>query len=366
MNNTYKDAGVDIEEGYRAVEKYRDLAAKTMNSAVLNGIGSFAGMISLKEITAGMQEPVLVSGTDGVGTKLDIAFKMQKYDTVGIDCVAMCVNDVLCHGAKPLFFLDYLACGKLDASIAAELVKGVAVGCRETGCVLLGGETAEMPGFYDAGKYDIAGFAVGIVDKAKIVDGSLIREGDALVGIASSGPHSNGFSLIRKVLPDMNEDFGGMPIGMALLEPTRLYVKPILGLLEKIKIHGMAHITGGGFYENIPRMFSSPIHKALIRENSWTIPEIFTRIANACDPNADFKTNTLLKKQMFNTFNMGIGFVLALAPADVRTAIEYLDSVGFPAWEIGSVVSNRESANTSACADEANQDSKGSICFVSN
>ena len=349
----YKQAGVDIEEGYRAVDKYRELSAKTIDGksagAVLNGIGSFAGMYSLKEFFTDMKEPVLVSGTDGVGTKLDIAFKMKKYDTVGIDCVAMCVNDILCHGARPLFFLDYLACGKLDANVAAEIVKGVAVGCRETGSVLLGGETAEMPGFYDVGKYDIAGFSVGIVDRAKIVDGAQIREGDALVGIASSGPHSNGFSLIRKTLTDINEDFGGMPIGMALLEPTRLYVKPVLSLMEKIAIHGMAHITGGGFYENIPRMFKgdgSHAFDAVITEGSWTIPPIFARIAAGVNGAAKgtessgaelLKTDEALKKLMFNTFNMGIGFVMALAPADVRQAIEHLDSMGFPAYEIGKV-----------------------------
>ncbi|MDR0457113.1 MAG: phosphoribosylformylglycinamidine cyclo-ligase [Treponema sp.] len=351
----YKQAGVDIEEGYKAVGKYREFSAKTVDGkaagAVLNGIGSFAGMYSLKEFFAGMEEPVLVSGTDGVGTKLDIAFKMKKYDTVGIDCVAMCVNDILCHGARPLFFLDYLACGKLDADVAAEIVKGVAIGCRETGSVLLGGETAEMPGFYDAGKYDIAGFSVGIVDRAKIVDGAKIREGDTLVGIASSGPHSNGFSLIRKTLPDINEDFGGMPLGMALLEPTRLYVKPVLSLMEKIEIHGMANITGGGFYENIPRMFKdgSPVLDAVITEGSWTIPPIFARIAaaiNSADSSGPaaqkrgaelLKTDEVLRKQMFNTFNMGIGFVLALAPADARQAIEHLDTMNFPAYTIGKV-----------------------------
>jgi phosphoribosylformylglycinamidine cyclo-ligase len=376
MSIDYKQAGVNIEEGYRAVEQYRDLAQKTMNNAVLNGIGGFAGMYSLARICGGMEEPVLVSGTDGVGTKLDIAFKMKKFDTVGIDCVAMCVNDILCHGAQPLFFLDYLACGKLDAAVAAELVKGVAIGCRETGCVLLGGETAEMPGFYDNGKYDIAGFAVGIADRKKIVDGSQIREGDALVGIASSGPHSNGFSLIRKVLPDMNEDFGGMPIGMALLEPTRLYVKPILGLMKHIEIHGMAHITGGGFYENIPRMFRGDrsAFNAVITENSWTVPPIFARIAAgcACTDNAPhnavsgrdaqilgaelLKSNAGLSRQMFNTFNMGIGFVLAIAPADARTAIEHLDSAGFPAWEIGRVEK----------AGEADPSAKGTVRFAAN
>ena len=353
---------MDIAEGYRAVDKYRELSAQTANAAVLNGIGSFAGMYSLKEFFSGGAEPVLVSGTDGVGTKLDIAFKMGKYDTVGIDCVAMCVNDILCHGARPLFFLDYLACGKLNADVAALIVKGVAVGCRETGSVLLGGETAEMPGFYDPEKYDIAGFAVGIVDRSQIVDGSKIREGDVLVGIASSGPHSNGFSLIRTVIPDLREDFGGMPIGMALLEPTRLYVKPVLGLMEKMVIHGMAHITGGGFYENIPRMFhaSETPYVAVIRKGSWPIPPIFARIAFGCHQsnagiaangkNAEalgaglLETDPALRRQMFNTFNMGIGFVLALAPKDARQAIEHLDGAGFPAWEIGEIARAAESA----------------------
>ncbi len=356
----YKQAGVDIEEGYKAVGKYRELAAGTMNRAVINDIGSFAGMFSLKELIeagAGMADPVLVSGTDGVGTKLDVAFRMKKYDTVGIDCVAMCVNDVLCHGARPLFFLDYLACGKLDADVAAAMVKGVAVGCRETGSVLLGGETAEMPGFYDEGKYDIAGFSVGIVDRSKIVDGRDIRDGDVLVGIASSGPHSNGFSLIRKVLPDLDEDFGGMPLGRALLEPTRLYVKPVLALMDKVKIRGMAHITGGGFYENIPRMFAAP-HTALIKEGSWTIPSIFGRIAygaSAAGAGAAgsgrlrgaaaqaagtelLASDPDLRRRMFNTFNMGIGFVVALSPSDADEAIGFLDHLGFPAWKIGTVV----------------------------
>jgi phosphoribosylformylglycinamidine cyclo-ligase len=259
----------------------------------------------------------------------------------------MCVNDILCHGARPLFFLDYLACGKLDAEKAALLVKGVAAGCRETGTVLLGGETAEMPGFYGDGVYDMAGFAVGIVDRKKIIDGGNIRAGDALVGLASSGPHSNGFSLIRKVIPDLDEDFGGMPVGMALLEPTRLYVKPILGLLERVNIRGMAHITGGGFYENIPRMFPKspegrPVFDACIARNSWVVPPIFERIAGGLAEGTAsgaelLKTEKAVRKLMFNTYNMGIGFVLALDPADSREAIEYLDGGGFPAWEIGRV-----------------------------
>jgi len=375
----YKQAGVDIEEGYRAVGKYRELAAATANNAVLNSIGSFAGMYSLKEFK--LEEPVLVSGTDGVGTKLDIAIRMKKYDTVGIDCVAMCVNDILCHGARPLFFLDYLATGKLDAAVAAEIVKGVSIGCRETGMALLGGETAEMPGFYDEGKYDIAGFAVGIVDRKKIITGEKIREGDALLGIASSGPHSNGFSLIRKVIPDLNEDFGGMPIGRALLEPTRLYVKPVLSLMEKMEIRGMAHITGGGFHENVPRMFGCPATpdssgvlgsaqnssntsqlSAVIRdplgpayEGRWKVPAVFARIAYGVK-NHDAKNTAPLtpaavqeageeilrsdqeiKKLMFNTYNMGIGLVLALAPEDAQQAAAFLEDQGFPAWEIGRV-----------------------------
>jgi len=348
----YKQAGVDIEEGYRAAAHYKGLSEMTINHAVLGGVGGFAGLYSLKGFLSGigaMEEPVLVSGTDGVGTKLDIAFKLKKFDTVGIDCVAMCVNDVLCVGARPLFFLDYLACGKLDAEVAAEIVKGVAIGCRETGSALLGGETAEMPGFYENGKYDIAGFSVGIVDRKKIVDGSKICEGDALLGISSSGTHSNGFSLIRKIITDLNEDFGGMPIGMALLEPTRLYVKPVLRLMEKIEVRGMAHITGGGFYENIPRIFGKQKYTAVIRQGSWDIPPIFARIAAGCynagcsgrlaqKQGAELlKVDAALQKQMFNTFNMGIGFVLALSPSDVKTAKEHLDDSGFPSWEIGYV-----------------------------
>jgi phosphoribosylformylglycinamidine cyclo-ligase len=352
----YKQAGVNIEEGYRAVDKYRDLAEATRSGAVLNGIGSFAGMLSLGGAAAGMEEPVLVSGTDGVGTKLDIAFRLKKYDTVGIDCVAMCVNDVICHGARPLFFLDYLACGKLDADVAADLVKGVAIGCRETGSVLLGGETAEMPGFYDEGKYDLAGFSVGIVDKKRIIDGRNIQAGDVLVGIASSGPHSNGFSLIRSVLPDLDEDFGGMPLGYALLEPTRLYARPILRLMEQIEPRGMAHITGGGFYENIPRIFAAPVFDAVIRDGAWAIPPIFARIAAGVAGLRErgaaaqaggaklLETGAALRKQMFGVFNMGVGFVLALAPGDSKRAIELLDDLGYPAWELGRVAAGNGTA----------------------
>jgi phosphoribosylformylglycinamidine cyclo-ligase len=304
-----------------------------------------------------------------VGTKLDIAFKMKKYDTVGIDCVAMCVNDILCHGARPLFFLDYLACGKLDADVAASLVKGGATGCREAGAVLLGGETAEMPGFYDEGKYDIAGFAVGIVDRKKIVDGSKIREGDALLGIASSGVHSNGYSLIRKVIPDLSEDFGGMPIGRALLEPTRIYVKPVLALMNEVEIRGMANITGGGFYENVPRIFGCSVTpnsqlSAVIRDplkagydGEWRIPPIFERIAYGIKNGEEIlRTDDEIKKLMFNTYNMGVSFVLAIAPEDVQKAAALLEDMGFPAWEIGAVEKSPGTARSAASA--------GAIRFV--
>ena len=250
---TYKEAGVNIEEGYRSVKLIKEYASRTMSEYVLNGLGSFAGMVELPE---GYKKPVLVSGTDGVGTKLELAFKTKKYDTVGIDCVAMCVNDILCHGAKPLFFLDYIACGKLEAEVAADLVKGVSDGCIQSGCALVGGETAEMPGFYKEGEYDIAGFAVGIVDKDEIINGKDIKPGDKLIGIASSGVHSNGFSLVRKLYTDLNAEFNGEEVWKTLITPTKIYVKPILALLEKFNIKGMSHITGGGFIENVPRMFN--------------------------------------------------------------------------------------------------------------
>ena len=303
----YRQSGVDIEEGYRAVDKYKAHAKRTQIPGVLNGLGSFAGMFA---VPAGMKEPVMVSGTDGVGTKLDIAFAMKKYDTVGIDCVAMSVNDILCTGAKPLYFLDYIACGSLDSSIAADLVKGVADGCVDSDCALLGGETAEMPGFYDKGKYDIAGFGVGIVDKQNIITGEAIKEGDVLIGLSSTGVHSNGFSLVRKLVTDFDTPFNGRKIGEVLLEPTRIYVRPVLSVLEKFRdqggsnaVHGMAHITGGGFYENIPRMYADKTLVSVIKKGSWEIPPIFAELERrGADPS-----------RMFNTFNMGIGLVLAVA-----------------------------------------------------
>lgn len=318
----YKDAGVDIHEGYRTVDLIKRHAARTMIPGVMNGIGSFAGMFEL----TGYKNPVLVSGTDGVGTKLDIAFRMNKYDTVGIDCVAMCVNDILCHGAKPLFFLDYLACGKLEAEVAADIVKGVSDGCVEAGCALIGGETAEMPGFYRDGEYDIAGFAVGIVEKDKIIDGSLIEDGDVLIGISSSGLHSNGYSLVRKLVTDLGTDFGGKKIGEILLTPTRIYVKSVLSLLGKFNIKGMAHITGGGFYENIPRMFKGSF-TAVINKRNLRIHDIFKYLM----------TLGVDEEHMFNTYNMGIGFVLCVDRRDADNVVKELVSMGEPAYQIGYV-----------------------------
>lgn len=320
--STYKEAGVNIEEGYKAVDLIKSHAKRTFIPGVINNLGSFAGMFELGQYT----NPVMVSGTDGVGTKLDIAFKLKKYDTVGIDCVAMCVNDILCHGAKPLFFLDYLACGKLEAETAEQLVKGVSDGCLEAGCALIGGETAEMPGFYRDGEYDIAGFAVGVVEKHKIIDGSSINDGDILIGIKSSGVHSNGFSLVRKLVPNLHEDFNGRTIGEELLTPTAIYVKPILKLIENFNIKGMAHITGGGFFENIPRMFKKSF-TAVINEKSFKLPEIFKYLMN----------HGVDKEHMFNTFNMGIGFVLCVNKAHGDKVIKFLEDCGLNSYIIGHV-----------------------------
>lgn len=320
---TYKDAGVNIEEGYKAVKLMKEYTAKTLTSSVLNGIGSFAGMVKLPE---GYKKPVLVSGTDGVGTKIEIAIKLQKFDTIGIDCVAMCVNDILCHGAKPLFFLDYIACGKLDSTIASDIVKGVSEGCIQSYASLIGGETAEMPGMYNLGDYDLAGFAVGIVDEDKIIDGRDIKDGDVLIGLASSGIHSNGYSLVRKLVKDYDEILDGKRIGDILLEPTKIYVKPILSLMEKYKINGMAHITGGGFYENIPRMFKGDF-TAKIKKDSFPRPIIFSYLL---EKGVD-------EYHMFNTFNMGIGMVIAVDKELKDKVIAELISQGEKAYEIGSV-----------------------------
>lgn len=321
---SYKESGVNIEEGYRSVKLIKEYAAKTMSNLVLNGLGSFAGMIELPE---GYKKPVLISGTDGVGTKLAIACQKKKYDTVGIDCVAMCVNDILCHGAKPLFFLDYIACGKLEAEVSSDLVKGVSDGCLQSDCALIGGETAEMPGFYKEGDYDIAGFAVGIADKDKIIDGSKIKAGDKLIGIASSGIHSNGYSLVRKLFTDLDMEFEGEEVWKTLITPTKIYVKPVLKLLENFEIKGMAHITGGGFIENVPRMFNGRDLTAVINKDSYEVPKIFDKMV---EMGAD-------SSLMYNTFNMGIGFVLAVDEKDVEGVIKMLEENGEKAYEIGYV-----------------------------
>ncbi|WP_195955829.1 phosphoribosylformylglycinamidine cyclo-ligase [Clostridium saudiense] len=326
---TYKEAGVNIEEGYKSVKLIKEYAQRTMSEYVLNGLGSFAGMVELPE---GYKKPVLVSGTDGVGTKLELAFKTKKYDTVGIDCVAMCVNDILCHGAKPLFFLDYIACGKLEAEVASDLVKGVSDGCVMSECALVGGETAEMPGFYKEGEYDIAGFAVGIVDKDKIINGKNIKPGDKLIGIASSGVHSNGFSLVRKLYTDLNEEFNGEEVWKTLITPTKIYVKPILNLIEKFEIKGMSHITGGGFIENVPRMFNGSELTAEIRKDSYPLPAIFEDMVN----------KGVSRDHMYNTFNMGIGFVLCVDEKDVDSVIKDLIELGEKAYEIGIVTAGGE------------------------
>ncbi|MBQ5907199.1 MAG: phosphoribosylformylglycinamidine cyclo-ligase [Treponema sp.] len=317
---SYKESGVDVEEGYRAVDKYKDHAKRTAIPGLLTGLGSFNGMF---EIPKGYENPVMVSGTDGVGTKLDVAFQMKKYDTVGIDCVAMSVNDILCSGVQTLFFLDYVACGKLEAEVAADLVKGVADGCVMTGCALLGGETAEMPGFYDIGKYDLAGFGVGVGEKKDMITGENIEEGDVLIGLSSTGVHSNGFSLVRKLVTDLNEkvtvDGKEMTIGELLLTPTRIYVKPVMEVLAKYKksIHGMVHVTGGGFYENIPRMYPKAKEGkkqliSIIKRDSWDIPPVFGELIKR---GADLET-------IYNTFNMGIRMVLAVKAKDADAIME--------------------------------------------
>lgn len=329
MVTTYKEAGVNIEEGYKSVSLIKDYAKKTLTSNVLSGLGSFGAFV---EIPEGYKRPVLISGTDGVGTKLDIAFRTNIYDSIGIDCVAMCVNDILCHGAKPLFFLDYIACGKLDAEVAADIVKGISEGCLDSSCALVGGETAEMPGFYKEGEYDVAGFSVGIVEKDQIIDGSKIEDGDVLIGIPSSGLHSNGYSLARKIFPDLSEVILGKEVGKLLLAPTRIYVKPILKVLEKVKVNGMAHITGGGFIENIPRMFGDRQFTAVVNKNSYEVPMLFKEIIN----------RGVEEKHMYNTFNMGIGFVIAINKEDKNEVVDILKSLGEEPVELGYIVAGGE------------------------
>ena len=337
-SDSYKAAGVDITAGYRAVELMKKHIAETMTKGSMSDIGGFGGLFEL-DIT-GMTQPVLVSGTDGVGTKLKLAFIMDKHDTVGIDCVAMCVNDIICCGAKPLFFLDYIACGKNVPEKIADIVKGIADGCVQSGAALIGGETAEMPGFYPIDEYDLAGFSVGIVDKSKVLNNKSIREGDVIIALPSSGVHSNGFSLVRKVFDVENTDIkepvaelGGKSIGETLLTPTKIYVKPMCALFEEVTVKAVSHITGGGFYENIPRSipegFTAKIDKASVK-----ILPIFDLIA---------KRGNIPERDMFNTFNMGVGMSIVVAKEDADKAIEVLKANGEDAYIIGEIVEGEES-----------------------
>lgn len=311
FSQSYKDAGVDVTAGYRAVDLMKKHVKRTATSGVVSGIGGFGGLFQ-PDLT-GMDQPVLVSGTDGVGTKLKLAFLQDKHDTIGIDCVAMCVNDVVCTGAQPLFFLDYIACGKNVPEKIEQIVKGVADGCVQAGCALIGGETAEMPGFYEADEYDVAGFSVGVVDRKNIIDGSSVRPGDAIIGLASSGVHSNGFSLVRKVFGIENKDVLatyydqlGTTLGAALLTPTMIYVKAIRALRERMPVKAVSHITGGGFYENIPRMLPDGA-RAVVEKDSFNILPIFSLIQS---------TGGISERDMFNTFNMGIGMAVCVDAAN--------------------------------------------------
>lgn len=329
----YKNAGVDIEAGYKSVELMKKYVKETMRPEVLGGLGGFSGAFSLSSIK-NMEKPTLVSGTDGVGTKIKLAFLMDRHDTVGIDCVAMCVNDIACAGGEPLFFLDYIACGKNYPEKIASIVKGVAEGCKQAGAALIGGETAEHPGLMPEDEYDLAGFAVGLVDEKDLITGENIKPGDVLLGIASSGVHSNGFSLVRKVFDMTKESLDtyydelGSTLGETLITPTRIYVKALKSIKDAgVTIKGCSHITGGGFYENIPRMLPEGIH-AVIEKNSYPVPAIFTLMQ---------KKGKLEEKMMYNTYNMGLGMVLALDLADVDKTMEALEAAGEKAYVVGRV-----------------------------
>ncbi len=341
MNNSksdsYASAGVDITAGYKAVELMKQHIARTITKGAASDIGGFGGLFEL-DLT-GITRPVLVSGTDGVGTKLKLAFIMDKHDTVGIDCVAMCVNDIICCGAKPLFFLDYIACGKNIPEKIASIVSGVAEGCVQSGASLIGGETAEMPGFYPVDEYDLAGFSVGVVDREKVVDNSTVKEGDTIIALKSSGVHSNGFSLVRKVfdvensdIKAPNEKLGGKSIGETLLTPTKIYVKPVLALLEEVKVKAISHITGGGFYENIPRSIPKGFGAKIKRSDVQVLP-IFELIA---------ETGNIPERDMFNTFNMGVGMSIVVDKEDADKALEILRANGEDAYILGEVVASEE------------------------
>ena len=329
----YADAGVNIAVADDAKQRIRHLASKTFTPAVLGGIGGFGGLF---ELPKRYSEPVLVAGTDGVGTKLKLAFQLNKHDTVGQDLVAMSVNDILVQGAEPLFFLDYFACGKLDVGTAATVVKGIAAGCELAGCALIGGETAEMPGMYPDGEYDLAGFAVGAVEKRKIIDGSTIVPGDVVLGLASSGIHSNGFSLVRKIIerakPDLSADFDGRSLADALMAPTHIYVKPVLALMDKVTVKGMAHITGGGLVENIPRVLREGL-TAELDHRAWPLPPLFSWLQ---------KHGGVADAEMHRVFNCGIGMAVIVSAADAEAALGLLSAAGEQVWKIGAVRASRE------------------------
>ncbi len=336
-SDAYAASGVDITAGYKAVQLMKEHVGRTVTDGVMSDVGGFGGLFR-PDIT-GMKEPVLVSGTDGVGTKLKLAFLADKHDTVGIDCVAMCVNDIICVGAKPLFFLDYIACGKNIPERIADIVKGVSDGCVQSGAALIGGETAEMPGFYPEDEYDLAGFAVGIADRGKLLDKANVREGDYIVALPSSGVHSNGFSLVRKVFDVENsdikapvEELGGKSLIETLLTPTRIYVKPVLQLMEQVNVKSVAHITGGGFYENIPRSLPDGLSAKIRREDVRVLP-IFDHIA---------KVGSISEHDMFNTFNMGVGMICIVSPEDAPQAVQVLREAGEDAYLLGEVVASNE------------------------
>lgn len=332
---SYKDAGVDIDAGDALVERIKPLARRTMRPEVLTGIGGFGALV---EISKKFREPVLVSGTDGVGTKLRLAFELNRHDTVGIDLVAMSVNDILVQGAEPLFFLDYFACGKLTLDTAEAVIAGIATGCEQAGCALIGGETAEMPGMYPEGEYDLAGFAVGVVEKSKVIGGQGIVAGDVVLGLASSGAHSNGYSLIRKLIEvsgiDLGSDFHGRPLADAVMAPTRIYVKPLLALIEMLNVKGMAHITGGGITGNLPRCLPQGV-AASVDPASWTRPPLFDwlQAAGNVDP-----------AEMLRTFNCGIGLCVVVAASDAAAAMAHLTASGETVWRIGEIVARPDGA----------------------
>ncbi len=330
---SYKDAGVDIDAGNRLVERIKSVAKRTRRPEVLAGLGGFGALF---ELPKGYQEPVLVSGTDGVGTKLRLAMQLQQHDTIGIDLVAMCVNDLIVGGAEPLFFLDYYATGKLDVDIAATVVQGIGEGCLQAGCALVGGETAEMPGMYEGEDYDLAGFCVGIVEKSKILDGSRVQVGDTLLGLASSGPHSNGYSLIRKILEtsqaDLTQPIGNTTLAQALMAPTRIYVKNLLQVLAQQPIHALAHITGGGLLENIPRVLPNNT-QADIQANSWAFPPVFSWLQQA---------GNIQPQEMLRTFNCGIGMVLVVPPSAAAATTALLESLGETVYSLGHISQSQD------------------------